>query len=206
MIYSGGEKAERGVAVLLDKQVRQAVKEVDCCSDRPMVVRLSGRPVDIVVIIVYMPTSDQPDEEVEDVYDKIEEKVASCKGKDYVLVLGDMNATAGNEKILNVTGNYGLGNRNTRGEMLVDFCMRNNLTLTNTLFKNNQRRRQRYKTSVKNSCSYPGADVGSDHNLVIMKVDLKMKMVAKAKVIQKWNKDQLITEKEMIFLRQPTMN
>ncbi|XP_047474146.1 craniofacial development protein 2-like [Penaeus chinensis] len=178
----------------------QAVVKVDCISDRLMVVRLCGTPVDLVVMVVYMPTSNHTDMEVEELYDKIEEKLSTCRGKDYVVVLGDMNATVGEEKILNVVGNYGLGTRNIRGEMLVDFCVRNKVSITNTLFKNNSRRytwkalgdirrlqldyiivRQRYKTSVKNSCSYPGADVDSDHNLVIMKVGLKLKKVAKAK-------------------------
>ncbi|XP_037789338.1 craniofacial development protein 2-like [Penaeus monodon] len=168
--------------------------EVDCCSDSLMVVRLCGTPVDLVVMVVYMPTSDNLDEEVEKMYDKVEEKM-TCKGKDYVVVLGDINATLGDEKILNMVGNSGLRKRNIRVEMLVDFCVRNNLTITNTLFKNNNRRRytskapegirklwldyvivrQRYKTSKKNSCFYPAADVDSDHKMVIMKVNLKLK-------------------------------
>ena len=220
MIYSGGQETQRGVALLLNKQTSQAVLEIDCYNDRLMTVRLSGTPVDLVRMVVYMPTSDHSDEEVEELYEKIEDKLSTCKGKDYVVVLGDMNATVGEEKISNVVGNYGLGRSNIRGEMLVDFCVRNNLTITNTLFKNNNRRRytwkapgdirrmqldyiivrQRYKTSVKNSCSYPGTDVDSDHNLVIMKVGLKLKKVAKAKPILKWNREQLKNEKAGEFV------
>ncbi|XP_047502947.1 craniofacial development protein 2-like [Penaeus chinensis] len=193
-IYSGGQETQRGAALLLDKQSSQAVVEVDCISDRLMVVRLCGTPVDLVVMVVYMPTSNHTDVKVEELYDKIEEKLSTCRGKDYVVELGDMNATVGEEKILNVVGNYGLGTRNIMGEMLVDFCVRNKLSITNTLFKNNDRRRytwkapgdirrlqldyiivrQRYKTSVKNSCSYPGADV---------------------ELILKWDREQLKTEK-----------
>lgn len=55
--------------------------------------------------------------------------------------------------------------------------------------------RQRYKTSVKNSCSYPGTDVDSDHNLVIMKVGLKLKNVGKAKLILKWDREKLKNKK-----------
>ncbi|XP_063602919.1 uncharacterized protein LOC134778914 [Penaeus indicus] len=50
---------------------------------------------------------------------------------------------------------------------------------------------QRYRTSVKNSCSFPGADVDSDHNLVLMKVRLKLKKMDKAKPILKWDREKL---------------
>lgn len=135
MIYLGGHETQCGVTLLLDKQTSQAKVEVDCCSGRLMVVRWCRTPVDLLVVVVYMPTSDHLDEEVEELYERIEEKLATCKGKHYLLVLGDINATVEEEKILNVVGNYGLGKRNTRGEMLVDFCMRNNLMITNLLLK-----------------------------------------------------------------------
>ncbi|XP_047471466.1 craniofacial development protein 2-like [Penaeus chinensis] len=57
MIYSGGQERQRGVALLLDKQSSQAVVEVDCINDRLMVVRLCGTPVNLVVMVIYMPTS-----------------------------------------------------------------------------------------------------------------------------------------------------
>ncbi|XP_047478507.1 craniofacial development protein 2-like [Penaeus chinensis] len=200
MIYSGGQETQRGVALLLNKQSSQAVVEVDCISDRLMGVRLCGTPVDLVVMVVYMPTSNHTDVEVEELYDKIEGKLSTCRGKDYVVVL-DMNATVGEEKILNVVGNNGLGTRNIKGEMLVDFCVRNKLSITNTLFKNNNRRRYTWKAQGDirrlqwfTSSSDKGADA-SDHNLVIMKVGLKLKKVAKAKLILKWDREQLKTEK-----------
>ena len=97
------------------------------------------------MLVVYMPTSDHTDEKVAEQYDIIEAKLSTCKGKDYVVVLGDLNANVGKEKILNVVGNYGLVTRNIRGEMLIDFCVRNNLIITNTYFKNNNRRRYTWK-------------------------------------------------------------
>ena len=37
---------------------------------------------------------------------------------------------------------------------------------------------QRHKNAVKNVKSYPGADIGSDHNPVVTKISLKLKRVA----------------------------
>lgn len=42
--------------------------------------------------------------------------------------------------------------------------------------------RERFKNQVKNSRSYPGADIGGDHNLVMMKCELKYKKLAKKNI------------------------
>ncbi len=39
--------------------------------------------------------------------------------------------------------------------------------------------KQRFKNQVKDSRSYPGCDVGSDHVLVMMTSDLKLKRIKK---------------------------
>ena len=56
MFYSGGVKAEKGVAVVLRNNVKRLAK-VECCSDRLMFVKISVKPVDIVLVQVYMPTA-----------------------------------------------------------------------------------------------------------------------------------------------------
>ena len=73
------------------------------------------------------------------------------------------------------------------------------MVVTNTWFKQEKRRRytwkkpgdngryqmdyimmrQRCKNCVKSSCSYPGADIDSDHNLVAMRVQIKLKKIKK---------------------------
>ena len=97
-----------------------------------------------------------------------------------------------------MTGHFGLGKRNERGDMLVDFCKRRNLTIANTCFEHHLRRRytwkapgdtrrlqinyiivrERYKNSVKNAMAYPGADCNSDHSLVVMQAKLRLKWVS----------------------------
>ena len=44
---------------------------------------------------------------------------------------------------------------------------------------------------MKNSCSYPGADADTDHNMVMMKVRLRLKKIHGAKKVQKWDVEKL---------------
>ena len=49
MVYSGGERCERGVAILIDKKASERITEIEKLSDRLMVVKVSAEPVDIVL-------------------------------------------------------------------------------------------------------------------------------------------------------------
>ena len=191
-IYSGGENAERGVGILLNKKIANNVTKVDQKHDRLLYIKIKADPVDIVMIQVYMPTTAHDDDEVEKIYEDIEEIIKEDKSNNCFVIMGDFNAVVGEERNENIVGKYGLGNKNERGEMLIEFCKRNDLILTNTWFQNEKRRRytwknpgdteryqidyilinQRYRNSVKNSKSYPGADIDSDHNLVMMKMNI----------------------------------
>ena len=212
MYYSGGEKAERGVAVMLRNEVAKSVVNVQCISDRLMFVKLSALPVDILIIQVYMPTSDHPDEEVERMYDAIEDILfQEGKGNIQVIVMGDWNSVVGKGKIGKTVGPHGHGRQNDRGRMLVEFCQRNDLIVTNTWFQRHVRRlytwtkpdgqryqidyilvRQRYRNSVKNAGTLNGADIDSDHNLLVADIETKLKRV-KRKVVRKvkWNLEKL---------------
>ncbi|XP_050421358.1 uncharacterized protein LOC126833839 [Adelges cooleyi] len=126
--------------------------------------------------------------------------------------MGDWNAIVGENTDGREVGKYGLGTRNERGDRLVEFCRQHDLVITNTLFMNHKRRRytykmpgdinryqldyimvkNRYKNQIKSSKSYPGADIDSDHNLVMIKSILKFKKLEKPKNKgHKWNLCQL---------------
>ena len=62
--YSGGERAERGVAIVVHNSiVRSAVKKI-VCNDRVMALKLKAEPVSLLIMQVYMPTSEYEDDEV----------------------------------------------------------------------------------------------------------------------------------------------
>jgi len=114
MIYSGGE-CQRVVATMIDAKVAKRITEVQQCSDRLIMVKVSAMPVDMVIIQVYMPTTDHEDDEIEQLYEQIEEIIGKQKGRENVIVMGDFNAIVGEESEGKVIGKYGLGKRNDRG-------------------------------------------------------------------------------------------
>ena len=52
----------------------------------------------------------------------------------------DWDAKAGSQEIPGVTGEFGLGIQNERGQWLTQFCPENILVMANTLFQQHRRR------------------------------------------------------------------
>jgi len=86
-----------------------------------------------------MPTSSHGDDEIEEMYEQIDEVIKLSKEKDNLIIMGDWNAVVRETQEQGISGAFGLGKRNKRGERLIEFC---NLIITNTLFL--QPKRTRY--------------------------------------------------------------
>ena len=119
--------------------------------------------------------------------------------KDVFFIIGDWTAKVGSQEIPGVTGKFGLGVQNEAGQRLIEFCQENSLVITNTLFQQHKRRlyiwtspdgqyrkqidyilcSQRWRSSIQSAKTRPGADCGSDHELLIAKFQLKLKKVGK---------------------------
>ena len=94
-----------------------------------------------------------------------------------------------------VTRNFGLGVWNKAGQRLTEFCQENALVIANTFFQQHKRQHytwtsqdgqyrnqtdyilcsQRWRSSIQSAKTKPGADCGSDHELLIAKFRLKWK-------------------------------
>ena len=125
IIKSGGEQRQRGVAIIFDKEAAKRITAVEKCSDRILMVKVSATPVDMMIIQVYMPTTDHEDDEIEDMYEQIESIIDKQKGNLNLVVMGDFNASVGEGSDEKVVGKYGLGERNERGQRFVEFCKKN---------------------------------------------------------------------------------
>ena len=55
----------RGVALLLDEKTGQSVTGIGYINDRILVLHLKANPMEVRIVIVYMPATDYSDENVE---------------------------------------------------------------------------------------------------------------------------------------------
>ena len=91
-IYSGGDSHERGVGVMLSEEAARSFKGFWAVSDRVILVKLSGSPMDINVIQVYAPTSDADEESIDEFYENIGKVIRQCKNHEINIVMGDLNS------------------------------------------------------------------------------------------------------------------
>ncbi|XP_063613194.1 craniofacial development protein 2-like [Penaeus indicus] len=68
VLYSGGDKHDAGVGIILDSETAKAIKGYWSISERVILVKLQGTPFDIGIIQTYAPTADKDDEEVEEFF------------------------------------------------------------------------------------------------------------------------------------------
>src|SRR5271163_1116329 len=99
-----------------------------------LVVKINSKYT-IKVIQVYAPTSTYDDEIVEEMYDEINTLMDSVKTH-YTMVIGDFNAKIGTRKTGedNIMGISGIGERNERGERLIEFATSRKLYIANSKF------------------------------------------------------------------------
>ena len=139
--YCGQESLRRnGVAIMVNKRVRNAVLGCNLKNDRMISVRFQGKSFNITVIQVYAPTSNAEEAEVEWFYEDLQVLLELTPKKDVLFIIGDWNAKVGSQETLGVTGKFGLGIRNKAGQRLIEFCQENALVITNTLFPQHKRR------------------------------------------------------------------
>ena len=88
--YCGQESLRRnGVAIMVNKRVRNAVLGCNLKNDRMISVRFQGKPFNITVIQVYAPTSNTEEAEVERFYEDLQDLLKLTHNKDVLFIIGD---------------------------------------------------------------------------------------------------------------------
>ena len=205
MYFSGKEdKHQQGVGFLVHKDFVNTVMSCQPISSRITTIRLRATPFNITIIQAYAPTSDYSDEDIEEFYDQLQDIVKQTPKKDILVVQGDWNAKVGEDACNNwkgTCGRYCNAETNERGLRLLEFANYNDFKLVNTFGKHKASRRwtwhspngeyhnqidyimvkRRFQSSVNiaKTRSFPGADIGSDHELVMMTFRLRLKKINK---------------------------
>ena len=150
-------------------------------------VSFKGKPFNITVIQVYAPTTNAKEAESWTVLWRPTRPSRTNNNKNVPLFEGDWNAKLGSQEISGVTDEFGLEIQNEAGQRLTEFCQENTLAIANTLCQ--QHKRQLYdvditrwsipeqidyffcswkwRSSIQSAKTRPGADCGSDHELLI---------------------------------------
>ena len=85
-------------------------------------VHFQGKPFNITVIQVYVPTSNAEETEVDQFYKDLQDLLELTPPKDVLFIIGDWNAKVGSQETPGVTGKFGLGVQNGGGQRLMEFC------------------------------------------------------------------------------------
>jgi exonuclease III len=205
--YSGEqEKHELGVAIMVHKDTANSVISWQPVSSRIITVRLSCMPQNLSIVQVYAPTSNSSEEKCDDFYSELEEVISNIPKKDILIIQGDWNAKIGPDAYADWAGTVGKfpwGETNERGLRLLEFARLHNLTIANTLFPHKASRRttwhspngqfsnqidfiltsKRFKSGINanKTRTFPGADIGSDHDLVMMTMKTRLSRRSKPK-------------------------
>ena len=140
--YCGQESLRRnGVAIIVNRRVRNAVLGCNLKNDRMISVHFQGKPFSIMVIQGYAPTSNAEEAEVERFYEGLQDLSELRPKKDVLFIIGDWDAKVGSQETCGglQTGNFGLGIQNEAGQRLTEFCQENTLVIANTLFQQHEK-------------------------------------------------------------------
>ncbi|KAL0860793.1 hypothetical protein ABMA27_009337 [Loxostege sticticalis] len=180
----------------ISSRTNNCVMGYEPVSDRIISINLKSSPMNLNIV-----------QAIEKFYSKLESTMAKVPSRELIIILGDLNSKIGENahQLSKCARRFGLGKRNERGERLLQFASENDLLIANSLFEHHPRRlytwvspdgktrnqidyimiRSQWRSSITNAHTLPGADCGSDHQLLISK--LKLKLTA-ARVIKKTRK------------------
>ena len=201
IIWSGrqDDNHQEGVALIAEKKTAKTILQWKPINERLLYVRFNSKFAKLSVIVAYAPTDVAEEEEKEEFYTKLQASLVSIPKHDVLLLMGDFNARVGK---LNVgkerfMGKEGIGEISANGEKLVDFCEENDLVIGGTLFMHRDIHKLtwtspdgrtqsqidhiiingKWRHSLLDVRVKRQADVGSDHNLVVAKLKLKLRKV-----------------------------
>ena len=107
-------------------------------------------------------------------------------------------------EVKEIVGGHGLGERNERGDLWVEWCTTHEQVIMNTWSQHHQRHlytwksqgdciqnqiyyitiNRRFRNSIHQVKGYPGADCGSDHVPIVATIKVRLKAMRKRKQLK----------------------
>ena len=208
LFYYGVDGKRNGVGVILKEEFVRNVLEVKRVSDRVMSLKLEIEGVIFNVVSGYAPQVGCELEEKEKFWSELDEVMQSIPRGERVVIGADFNGHVGegNRGDEYVMGRFGLQDRNTEGQMVVDFAKRMEMAVVNTFFQKRQEHRVTYKSGGRSTqvdyilcrrCNLKeisdckvlvGESVARQHRMVVCKMTLVVRKMKRTKPEQrtKW--------------------
>ena len=134
--FSGREdKHEHDVGFLVHKDIVNTVMGCRPVSSRLITIHLKAVPFNFTVVQAYAPTSDYDDNEIEPLFDQLQNAIDQTPKLYIPVAKGDWNAKVGKdagENWRSICGPFCNDDTNERGLRLLEFATFNDLVLTNT--------------------------------------------------------------------------
>ena len=207
--YKGKEKDTRhGVAIIVNEELSKFIEKTYYVSERIIGIRLNMNKVRMGIIQIYAPQQGRPAEEKDRFYEELQDTFDAMNCVENTVIMGDFNGHIGTnrEGIEKVIGAFSVGDKNEDGERIIDFCVRNNLTIMNTCFKHRESHKWTWyrwdanqgkyttmsmidliltsnKSSINDVKAIPSLSMDGDHRMVVCK--LKVVKTKKVKTTKK---------------------
>ena len=193
--YSGADTRVQGVGFALKKSLTKSVLSFEPISSRLAVLSLAGT-IRTQMIVAYAPTEVSDSQTKDDFYESLQHVYSSLPATDFKLCGGDFNAQVGsaNPGWPKVLGKCGLGSLNDNGTRLLSFASANKLFVAGTFFRHRDIHKltwrsprghctiidhflvqRRFASSIRDVRTMRGADCGSDHFLVRLLLNLRLR-------------------------------
>ena len=218
VLYSGHPEDTaphtEGVAFMLSTEAQRALISWEPVNSRIITAKFqtTHKKINLQVVQCYAPTNDADDESKEHFYNQLYHILETKKGKDILILMGDMNAKIGgnNNGFELSMGRQGLGTMNANGERFAAACADNSLVIGGSIFQHKDVHKatwvssdhvtenqidhicisQRFRRSLLDVRVKRGADAGSDHHLVTAKIQMKLKRTTHSEGRTKFNIQQ----------------
>ena len=215
VIYSGRKDGlhQEGVALMLNQSSSKALVAWNPVSERIVCARFYSKYSKLTVIQCYSPTNTADEADKHNSYEQLQSEVAKTPKHDVLMVIGDLNAKVGSDNTgrEDHMGKHGTGDMNENGELFADFCGLNGLVIGGTIFPHKEIHKttwnspdkrtknqidhitinSKWRTSLLDTRVLRGADIGSDHMLVVSRLRLKLRRVVKESARRKLDLDKL---------------
>ena len=157
----------------------------------------------LMIFSVYALTLQADDEVKNDFYQLLEQEIEKVPRTERIIILGDFNARVGRafDSWNGILGKHGVGNMNDNGQLVMELCASQNLSITNTFFEGKISRQESWKhprsghwhqldlvlrrrcnlKEIQHTRSYKSAECDTDHSLVGCRVIICVKKMYRKK-------------------------